>query len=293
LPHLRHGPRAAHHHARRRQSRTARHDAPLLDQRGLNRALLAIAMEGMFGRSTHARRLNAILPLPRPLLQTPWCSGPAASSSAMASIVQPQLQHVHVDRHGTALAYSYSVIATLFPRYSHRHSAVWQIARRLFRSSSAIVTLVCRADSNSPPVAAPRAPFAHCSTSARRCTAGHIQTMMAILQTKSRDIPLADVKPGDACVCRLEKKFLSTNRPRRQSLSTNHDHRRTLPVKKRRSRLIGRHHQIAWRALVMRAERVGSETMLAQIVQMVSQAQRTRAPIQRLADKVAGWLSRP
>jgi Cu+-exporting ATPase len=43
-------------------------------------------------------------------------------------------------------------------------------------------------------------------------------------------------------------------------------------------------------ALVLRAERVGSETMLAQIVQMVSQAQRTRAPIQRLADKVAGWF---
>ena len=43
-------------------------------------------------------------------------------------------------------------------------------------------------------------------------------------------------------------------------------------------------------ALVMRAERVGSETMLAQIVQIVSQSQRTRAPIQRLADRVAGWF---
>ena len=42
--------------------------------------------------------------------------------------------------------------------------------------------------------------------------------------------------------------------------------------------------------LLMRAERVGSETMLAQIVQMVSQAQRSRAPIQRLADKVAAWF---
>jgi Cu+-exporting ATPase len=42
--------------------------------------------------------------------------------------------------------------------------------------------------------------------------------------------------------------------------------------------------------MVMRAERVGSETLLAQIVQMVGQAQRSRAPIQRLADRVAAWF---
>jgi P-type Cu+ transporter len=41
---------------------------------------------------------------------------------------------------------------------------------------------------------------------------------------------------------------------------------------------------------VMRAERVGSETMLARIVQMVANAQRSRAPIQRMADKVSGWF---
>jgi P-type Cu+ transporter len=43
-------------------------------------------------------------------------------------------------------------------------------------------------------------------------------------------------------------------------------------------------------SLVIKAERVGSETMLAQIVRLVSQAQRSRAPIQRLADRVAGWF---
>jgi Cu+-exporting ATPase len=42
--------------------------------------------------------------------------------------------------------------------------------------------------------------------------------------------------------------------------------------------------------LVIRAERVGRETMLARIVQMVAEAQRSRAPIQRLADRVAGWF---
>ncbi|WIT14382.1 copper-translocating P-type ATPase [Paucibacter sediminis] len=43
-------------------------------------------------------------------------------------------------------------------------------------------------------------------------------------------------------------------------------------------------------ALVMRSERVGSATMLAQIVQMVAQAQRSRAPMQRMADRVAGYF---
>jgi Cu+-exporting ATPase len=43
-------------------------------------------------------------------------------------------------------------------------------------------------------------------------------------------------------------------------------------------------------SLIMRAERVGSQTVLAQIVQMVAQAQRTKAPMQRMADKVAGYF---
>ena len=43
-------------------------------------------------------------------------------------------------------------------------------------------------------------------------------------------------------------------------------------------------------SIVIEAERVGSETVLSQIVEMVAQAQRSRAPIQGLADKVAGWF---
>ena len=43
-------------------------------------------------------------------------------------------------------------------------------------------------------------------------------------------------------------------------------------------------------SFVMRADKVGADTLLAQIVQMVAQAQRSRAPIQRLADTVSGWF---
>jgi P-type Cu+ transporter len=43
-------------------------------------------------------------------------------------------------------------------------------------------------------------------------------------------------------------------------------------------------------SFIMRAEKVGRETMLAKIVQMVAEAQRSRAPIQRLADRVSGWF---
>src|SRR6185295_6111966 len=43
-------------------------------------------------------------------------------------------------------------------------------------------------------------------------------------------------------------------------------------------------------SLIMRAERVGTETLLSQIVQMVSEAQRSRAPIQKLADVVSGYF---
>ena len=43
-------------------------------------------------------------------------------------------------------------------------------------------------------------------------------------------------------------------------------------------------------SFIMRADRIGSDTLLARIVQMVAAAQRSRAPIQRLADRVSGWF---
>ena len=63
-----------------------------------------------------------------------------------------------------------------------------------------------------------------------------------------------------------------------------------IPVEKRSGdRLIGATVN-GTGSLLMRAERVGADTLLAQIVRMVSEAQRSRAPIQRMADTVAGWF---
>ncbi len=63
-----------------------------------------------------------------------------------------------------------------------------------------------------------------------------------------------------------------------------------LPVMKRAGdKLIGATINTSG-SLVMRSEKVGAQTMLSQIVQMVAQAQRSRAPMQRLADVVAGWF---
>jgi Cu+-exporting ATPase len=107
-----------------------------------------------------------------------------------------------------------------------------------------------------------------------------------------RDIPLGQVKPGDRLRVRPGEKIpvdgvvLDGASFVDESMITGE----SVPVEKSAtSRVIGATVN-GNGSLVMRAERVGSETMLAQIVQLVSQAQRTRAPIQRLADKVAGWF---
>ncbi len=109
---------------------------------------------------------------------------------------------------------------------------------------------------------------------------------------KEEDIPLEQVQPGDVLRVRPGEKVpvdgvvLEGTSSLDESMVTGE----SIPVEKTvGARLIGATVN-GTGSLLMRAERVGADTLLAQIVHMVSEAQRSRAPIQRLADVVAGYF---
>jgi Cu+-exporting ATPase len=113
-----------------------------------------------------------------------------------------------------------------------------------------------------------------------------------LLNSNEEDIPLQQVQPGDVLRVRPGEKVpvdgvvLEGTSALDESMVTGE----SIPVEKTAgARLIGATVN-GTGSLLMRAERVGAETLLAQIVHMVSKAQRSRAPIQRLADVTAGYF---
>jgi Cu+-exporting ATPase len=106
------------------------------------------------------------------------------------------------------------------------------------------------------------------------------------------DVPLAEIHVGDRLRVRPGEKiptdgFVVEGRSAvDESMITGE----AIPVEKsERAKLVGGTMN-GTGSLIMVAERVGADTLLSQIVRMVSEAQRTRAPIQRLADKIASWF---
>ena len=195
---------------------------------------------------------------------------------------------------GTGVAYVFSVIATLFPQiFPASFRSMGDHPDVYFEAAAAIVTLVLLGQvlelrARSRTSSAIRA-LLDLSPKMARVIGNHDDEGSS---EGDRDIPLEDVKPGDRLRVRPGEKIpvdgvvLEGSSAVDESMITGE----SLPVEKTAaSRVIGATVN-GNGSLVIRAERVGSETMLAQIVRMVSQAQRTRAPIQRLADRVAGWF---
>jgi Cu+-exporting ATPase len=117
-------------------------------------------------------------------------------------------------------------------------------------------------------------------------------TARLVTNSEENEVPLSQVKVGDHLRIRPGEKVPVDGRvlEGRTSVDESMITGEALPVEKNPGeRVIGGTLNNTG-SVVMEAERVGSDTVLSQIVQMVSEAQRSRAPIQRLADKVAGYF---
>ncbi len=189
---------------------------------------------------------------------------------------------------GTGVAYGYSVVATFAPGFFPAAlRGMGGYPDVYYEASAAITTLVLvgqvmelRARSRTS--AAIRALLDLSPKTARLLTSDGAE----------KDIPLEKVKPGDRLRVRPGEKIpvdgivVEGQSAVDESMITGE----SMPSEKSpESKVIGATIN-GTGSFIMRAERVGSETLLARIVQLVSQAQRSRAPIQRLADRVSAWF---
>ncbi|HEY4053070.1 MAG TPA: copper-translocating P-type ATPase, partial [Terriglobales bacterium] len=188
---------------------------------------------------------------------------------------------------GTGVAYFYSLAAVIFPNaFPPSFGDMSGRPPVYFEAAAAIVTLVLLGQvlelrARSRTGAAIRALLDLAPRTAR-----------VLRDAREEDVPLDQVQAGDRLRVRPGEKIPTDGVvvEGRSSVDESMITGEPVPVEKNvGDRVIGATVNASG-SFIMRAERVGSETMLAQIVRMVGQAQRSRAPIQKLADKVAGWF---
>jgi Cu+-exporting ATPase len=257
--------------------------------------LLAIAMFDMLpGMPVEHAVPNGWLPWIELLLATPvvlWGGWPFFQRG-WTSIVNRSTNMFTLIAMGTGVAYLFSLTATVFPgmfptSFGGTASSGKNGAPPVyFEAAAAIVTLVLLGQV--------------LELRARSRTGAAIRALLDLSPKTARilrdgtehDLPLDQVKPGDRLRVRPGEKIPTDGvvLEGRSSVDEAMITGESMPVAKEPgSRVIGATVN-ATGSFVMRAEHVGSETLLARIVQMVSQAQRSRAPIQRLADRVAAWF---
>ncbi|BBB66853.1 copper-translocating P-type ATPase [Undibacterium sp. YM2] len=188
---------------------------------------------------------------------------------------------------GTGAAFIYSVVATLTPGvFPDSFISMGRVAV-YFEAAAVIISLtllgqVLELKARSQTSAAIKSLLGLSPKTARRINA----------DGNEEDIPLANVHVGDLLRVRPGEKVPVDGSVTEGSSAVDESMLtgEPVPVTKRvGDKVIGATLNTNG-ALVMRSERVGSATMLAQIVQMVAQAQRSKAPMQRMADVVAGYF---
>ena len=282
-------PRTAHRRGRGK-SGTRLDDAPLLGQR---RARDSRAAPGNVRHDSRRSPCTAVSRCARSAgsnspSRRRWFSGAAGHffERGWASLVNRSLNMFTLIALGTGTAYVYSVIAVLFPEFSRRRSAVERRGSRLFRSGG-------RDHGAGPSRAGARAaraqPHVVCDSraaeavSANRAPGSRRRHRDRRSHRAHRAGDTLRVRPGEKVP--VDGVVLDGASSVDESLVTGE----SIPVEKT-GQPRDRRNRERHRKFLMRAERVGGETMLAQIVRMVSEAQRSRAPVQRLADRVASYF---
>jgi Cu+-exporting ATPase len=188
---------------------------------------------------------------------------------------------------GTGSAFVYSVVATVAPQVFPASFVSMGRVSVYFEAAAVIISLtllgqLLELKARSQTSAAIRSLLGLAPKTARRIAA----------DGQEEDVPLAHVHVGDRLRVRPGEKVPTDGTVVEGSSSVDESMLtgEPLPVTKRvGDRLIGATLNTSG-ALVMKSEHVGSATVLSQIVQMVAMAQRSRAPMQRMADQVAGYF---
>lgn len=188
---------------------------------------------------------------------------------------------------GTGVAWVYSLVATLAPQWFPQAFRDHHGAVAVYFEAAAVITVLVLLGQV-------------LELRARERTSGAIKTLLGLTPKTARrvtdrgdeDVALDAVVAGDLLRVRPGEKIPVDGIivEGRSSLDESMVTGESMPVSKADGAQVigGTLNQSG--GLVIRAEKVGRDTMLARIVDMVTRAQRSRAPIQRLADRVAGWF---
>ncbi|CAN5795357.1 heavy metal translocating P-type ATPase [soil metagenome] len=208
---------------------------------------------------------------------------------AWQSIVNRSLNMFTLIGLGVGVAYGYSVVATLLPDiFPHSFRGHGGTVPVYFEAAAVITTLVLLGQvlelkARSQTGAAIKALLGLAPKTARRILADG---------GREEDVPLDQVQVGNLLRVRPGEKIpvdgvvVEGSSAVDESMVTGE----SIPVEKRAGESVIGATMNDTGSLIIKAERVGAETLLSQIVQMVAEAQRSRAPIQKLADRVAAYF---